>query len=519
MSAVLQEIDAPEEFFAPTSATALDHLLGQHARARRNIEVVRDFMGSDEMQSAAGYFLAANKNTHSRYAPEPAKLFQMESALKALDAHYWDRALQLTDVLDYMPAARREEWFKHIRDMECPDFEEASVRATLQSLMAQRMDFLSEMVDGIFRGLSGEHVTNRPEGFSKRMIIQGVVSMFGAGRKEGLIHDMRAVVAKFMGRDQPHYGSTHRMLAKVQQRRGEWHSVDGGAFRIRVYKNSNAHLEVHPDISWRLNQVLAHLHPAAIPSQLRRPPAKKKLREFTLMQRPLPFAVIALLESADYKAVERVLHTGYRWMDADKHLKAEAVRVIEAIGGADNGKGVFAFDYDAGDVLTEVIISGAIPDHVSHQYYPTPQRLAEEAVRLAEIGPDHFCLEPSAGQGAIADLLPKKRTYCVEASRLHCKVLEAKGYVVHEGDFLTLRNGMRFDRVVMNPPFSQGRAAAHVQHAAELLRDGGRLVAILPSSHAGKDILPGYRVTWSPVYPNEFAGASVDVVIMTAEAA
>lgn len=519
MSAVLQEIDAPEEFFAPTSATALDHLLGQHARARRNIEAVREFMSSEEMRSAAGYYLAANKNTHARYAPEPAELFKMAPALKALDAHYWDQALRLTDVLDYMPAARREEWFKHIRDMDCPDFEEASVRATLQSLMAQRMDFLSEMVDGIFRGLSGEHVTNRPEGFSKRMIIQGVVSMFGAGRKEGLIHDMRAVVAKFMGRDQPHYGSTHRMLAKVQQRRGEWHSVDGGAFRIRVYQNSNAHLEVHPDIAWRLNQVLAHLYPAAIPSRLRRPPAKKKLRDFTLMQRPLPFAVIALLESADYKAAERVLHTGYRWMDADKHLKAEAVRVIEAIGGADAGKGVFAFDYDAGEVLTEVIISGVIPDHKSHQYYPTPRRLAAEAVRLADVPDVGWCLEPSAGQGAIAELLPKERTVCVEVSPLHCRVLEAKGFPhVVEGDFLT-HNKRGWDRIVMNPPFSQGRAAAHVQHAADLLAPEGRLVAILPASHADKDILPGFRVTWSPVYPNEFAGASVDVVIMTAEAA
>ena len=35
-----------------------------------------------------------------------------------------------------------------------------------------------------------------------------------------------------------------------------------------------------------------------------------------------------------------------------------------------------------------------------------------------------------------------------------------------------------YDRIIMNPPFSDGRDIQHVQHAYNLLRPGGRIGAI-----------------------------------------
>lgn len=75
---------------------------------------------------------------------------------------------------------------------------------------------------------------------------------------------------------------------------GEWHVVDGGALRIRVYKKGTAHLEVHPDMAWRLNHALAHLYPLAIPAQHRQRPARRA-KDFPLMQRLLPFEVLDLI--------------------------------------------------------------------------------------------------------------------------------------------------------------------------------------------------------------------------------
>lgn len=376
-------------------------------------------------------------------------------------------------------------------------------------------------MDGIFRGLSGEHVTNAPEAFGKRMIIAHVWNdatgwAYLNHSRAGLINDLRCVVAKFMGRDEPKHYASDALLEALRAETGVWHSVDGGALRIRVYMKGTAHLEVHPDMAWRLNAVLASLYPAAIPAQFRQRPAKR-LKTFEMIGRPLPFAVLALLPRPGRHGTNlRIDRYG-----VDAAVYAEAVRVIEAIGGTVSESGSCKFDYQPDDVLREISLTGCIPDRVAHQFYPTPERLASIAAELAEIGPSDLVLEPSAGQGHLAAALPKERTTCVEIAPLHCAILKARGFDTVEADFIEWasaehRLGRRFDRVVMNPPFSDGRAQAHTSAAASLVAECGKLVAILPASMRGRLQLGGFEAQWSSVYEREFTGTSAAVAILTA---
>ena len=250
-----------------------------------------------------------------------------------------------------------------------------------------------------------------------------------------------------------------------------------------------------------------------------------------MIGRPLPFAVLSRLEKLD-EARDPVSSPGYRdarWVlvpgcydlrgtyyGASEQAAAEAGRVLQALGGTPVSPTRWAFDYNPLPVIKEIVASGCLPDQKAHQFYPTPERLARIAVDLAEIGDGHQVLEPSAGMGGLADLLPKDRTTCVEISGLHCKVLESKGYRVTEGDFLQ-SGRVIVDRIVMNPPFSEGRWQAHTEHAASMLRDNGRLVAILPASAKTSGILPGFDCRWHGPYDNEFAGTSVSVVILAAD--
>jgi hypothetical protein len=43
---------------------------------------------------------------------------------------------------------------------------------------------------------------------------------------------------------------------------GQWMNVDGNLMRVKIFKNGNAHFEIHPDVAWKLNEVLAHSMPA-----------------------------------------------------------------------------------------------------------------------------------------------------------------------------------------------------------------------------------------------------------------
>lgn len=534
-------VDDDATFFAPVASDLVDGLIGQYQDNRRRIEAVAAVVNGDDYARVMHYFLdgnASQERGRSTLEYSAAQLFDVTGAIGALNAAYWSKALQMTDVLDVMPQKRRDEWHKQIsnphgvkRDKYAtaweveplPDFEETTVRDTLTSLLNMRAQFLAERVDGIFRGLSGEHVTNAPEAFGKRMIVGYVLNEYhGVGHsKAGLINDLRAVISKFMGRDEPKYHVSARLIEALKNNWGEWVTIDGGALKIRLYKKGTAHMEIHPDMAWRLNQILAHLYPLAIPAQFRQRP-KKKVKEFAMMARPLPFAVLEILcDCRKRREGGNTVHLSTSTIaGSNKVAWAEAARVLEAIGGDHDGRGNFTFDYWPGQVLDEIITSGCIPDYKSHQFYPTPESLAQRAVELAEIEADHLCLEPSAGTGGLAKFMPKDRTRCVEISALHANILSAQGFTVACDDFMTwasLPGQPKFDRVVMNPPFSEGRWQAHTDAAAGLVKAGGRLVAILPPSAKNRDMLPGWDVEWHGPFDNEFSGTSVSVVILEAK--
>ena len=506
------ELVITEPFYAPSTEGALDHLFTRRDAIKGRIEAIAGFMDG-EARMALGCFLdghyVANRERSHVSADD---LLNVERAVASLDAGLWDQAMRLTDVMDCMPEARRTEWHEQIRQHTTPAFTPDNVLPTFEFLLTSRHRFLAEKVDGLFQNLSRTHVTNQPEGFGKRMILNYVISDFGSfadHTKAGYIHDLRSVIARFMGRGDPHYNDTTAAIARAVECAGKWITLDGGALRLRVYLGvRTGHLEIHPDMVWRLNAILASLHPMAIPSQFREPP-KRKVRDFALMQKPLPFAVIGLLRQLTGKGNERQLSYG---VDADKAQRRRLGEVLASIGGTEDGK-VWRFDYDPADVLSEIIVSGCIPDEVSHQFYPTPEHIALQAVEAAQLFGAQSILEPSAGLGGLAQFLPPSLTQCVEVSALHCEVLRAKGHAVEQADFLQWRGGP-FDRVVMNPPYSEGRWLAHLEHAAGMVKPGGRLVAILPESATRKRLLPGWETSWGEVH--KFPGTSISVSILTA---
>jgi len=523
-------------FFAPAPTSILDTLTARYKTMRASLESVAAMVNSNDNAAAIAHFIHGNRPQRGNHMPAVGQLFQLSGALASLHAECWQEALSLTDVYEYMPNERRSEWDNMIHEMTTPEFNEDTVRATLNDLLLQRETFLAERVDGIFRALSGAHVTNRPEGFSRRMIMNGMFDQWDTldYSRKGYIHDLRHVIAKFMGRGVP--VGTDNALKAAYARSGEWLSLDGGTLRVRAYKKGTVHCEIHPEMAWRLNSILAHLYPLAIPSQHREKPARR-MKTFELKGNLLPFPVLSELDSMSAERhlpaqrgrftqpmqpvttnpFNRRFHQG----EHDKRARAEAVRVLETIGGVkqgDNSRAWWEFDYDPTEALSEIVASGCLPDIKSHQYYPTRAVLAEMLIESADIQDTDLCLEPSAGMGGIADFMPKEQTTCVEISPLHCHVLKAKGYACFQADFLAWAETTVpcFDVVAMNPPYSEGRAIAHVRAAAKLLCHGGRLVAILPAGTDKDALLPGWHCEWSGVHEGAFDGTGVRVIMLKA---
>lgn len=120
-------------------------------------------------------------------------------------------------------------------------------------------------------------------------------------------------------------------------------------------------------------------------------------------------------------------------------------------------------------------------------YFPTPEPLGFKMVEWGKGREDESFLEPSAGHGAIARWVPStnKLTAIEPSGSLFSKLNVASGGGVKniiQERFEDYHIINKHDVIVMNPPFGSNSkiAADHLEKAFVHLRNGGRLVAIIP---------------------------------------
>lgn len=173
-------------------------------------------------------------------------------------------------------------------------------------------------------------------------------------------------------------------------------------------------------------------------------------------------------------------------------------KVLEAAGGKWSKKEqahVFPTDPRAELGLAQksgVIIDKAKARKKARQAFYTPEAAARTLAGLADFA-GHYVLEPSAGHGALAYACIKEGASCVDCFEIDqdaCDSLTRDGYtVLATCDFLETspeEPSQRYQRIVMNPPFTRKADAKHVLHAFDhWLALGGILTAIVADD--GKD--------------------------------
>jgi hypothetical protein len=123
-------------------------------------------------------------------------------------------------------------------------------------------------------------------------------------------------------------------------------------------------------------------------------------------------------------------------------------------------------------------------------YFATPEPVGLKMVELADIRPGERVLEPSAGHGAIARWFPEgaEKTAIEPSGNLRPRLAMVFEGSINSGQFEDLNVINKYDAIIMNPPFgSAGRTAVdHVAKAATHLKDGGRIVALIPVGSTDK---------------------------------
>jgi 16S rRNA G1207 methylase RsmC len=84
-------------------------------------------------------------------------------------------------------------------------------------------------------------------------------------------------------------------------------------------------------------------------------------------------------------------------------------------------------------------------------------------------------------------------------------------------DFLALGDELgQFDRIVMNPPFGHGSDFDHIKHAYQMLKPGGRLVAICTNGPRQHEELGDICSTWVELPAGTFKeqGTNVNAAVV-----
>lgn len=538
---------------APSQSDAFDFLIEEYDRGIAELDNLYNTVNNSPLTQ----FISNESFDIGR------RLVSLEKAHEQYTSYMWQRAFLLTDALDFMPADLRSAWNKFVetgngcdltprRQLEygfitdvnnpikfdgIPEFTEAGVRTTIGILMKMRSSFLVSMVDGIFFNLSGAHVTNRPEGFAKRFIIDNVYEYrdcylnFGSYCKARFIHDLRFVIGKLLVRQPKLYansshGDTSEVIDTIIKAVGfgEWCWIDGNAIRIRCYKKGTVHIELHPTLILQLNSILASKYPNAIPSKFRTA-SKSTRKDRVLLKRVVPDEVVGSMRRFSVNLNFYSYTAKFEYVASEQAVRDEIDDIMEMAGGRALRDGYmtvsYKFSYNPTDVINYILLTRAVPDRKSHQFYPSPVVVVDSIVDYMRqtpvlAGADSIC-EPSCGTGnLIAGLLTLNPVALqgYEVNPTFAKVAETRfkqnaGVGVKVVDFLDMGD-VRFDVVAMNPPFNEGRWLEHVRHALTL---SDEVVAVLPAG-ADLDRVPCSKVVEVAIIDNSFEGTSISVKIV-----
>lgn len=178
----------------------------------------------------------------------------------------------------------------------------------------------------------------------------------------------------------------------------------------------------------------------------------------------------------------------------DRTTYLEVNKVLEALGGKWNKKSKgHVFSEDPSQSFSTVIDEKkVIVPKDDYEFFPTPKNIITKMIELSGIchnDKNLIVLEPSVGEGAILSQLidfmdESTKFVTIDKNPKVEKIINSsfpKAFHV-TADFCMTWPSIKYDRILMNPPFSNSQDIDHITHAFDLLKEGGVLVSVCSES-------------------------------------
>lgn len=417
-----------------------------------------------------------------------------ESFIAMIDSSAWGTLIEASGIRSFMSAKARKDWDEAIYERRTAPFTKDYIESTINDLMGNRVSMMEEGVLEVFRRLSTGFMTNQPQMFGKKIIVNWLWSSYSRGwaslnsSTADSLDDLMRVMSVVDGK--PVQDHRYGFYSHIHQAdREKQTTFENEYMSIKWYKKAGTgHVTFKRlDLVESLNKILAKHFPNAIASDLREKKGDAKPTFSVadeISHRTISSVALRALRTAQIDTVLTGWTVKMGLMDRQYYLEANTV--LESIGGKwRRGTQAHVFEFDPTLAIQKVVDSGCYLDPKDLGFFPTPKDLVTEMVGAACLKPGMRVLEPSAGNGSIAkaavDIVGQGNVDCLEFYSGHIPTLEA---IVGEGnvfekDFLKQTPSQIYDVVLMNPPFSRNQDMMHVQHAWKFVKPGGTLVAIM----------------------------------------
>lgn len=262
---------------------AIDRIIAQ-----RNAGIAAFMAGLAQIQEAQALFKgAAGKDWFSGLADIVSSGLAARSegdaerirrqVARCADLDIWHRLMNDTGMFTLMSATQRKKWDAELYSDACPEITEDNVLATFRHLNAAKGETFEQGVIDVFRALSWDYKTNNPCRLGKKIILEGVLDVYGGDRcyvsvrshAQDRLNDLARPFWLLAGKNVPDFrvseGARFRdFIAAGVSNVGKVFTCDW--FTIKAYRKGTAHITfTRPDFVDRVNEIVARHYPGALP--------------------------------------------------------------------------------------------------------------------------------------------------------------------------------------------------------------------------------------------------------------
>jgi Domain of unknown function (DUF4942) len=424
----------------------------------------------------------------------PDKEQYMRTARRLIDVSVWSRIIEDFGIEQLMDAQEKEKLRNQMRyvperidhtgqvinqaeiDKMLPPATPENVYSTLEKLQAEAELIFRRGIVNVFTKLDRRFRSHDGFKIGSRLILNRIVSTEGyfSPYNNRSCDLMRDVERTFRVLDRlPPLAAYASIISTIERERERWTAHqsehENEYFRIRIYKNGNAHLWFErKDLVEKINKILAEHYGEVIGDGM--------------TKEEDPFDNIKTTPAKNYgfyPTPEKASNTVIEKARLLRSATDERLRILEPSAGT-------------GNLARPCVLFGS-----------EWKDRHKEGYRFDQIVD---CIEM---QPHLADALTKEKIY----HRVTC------------ADFLQVKPDPAnlYDRVIMNPPFDRERDIDHVMHAMNFLKPDGLLIAIMSAgtefretkkSIAFREYMEKLNAHWEDLPPGSFAEAGTYINTM-----